>query len=483
MMATMIQTLDGTVANVVLPHMQGSLAATQEQMSWVLTSYIVASAVMIPLAGWLATRFGRKRVLLTSIFLFTVASMLCGAAQTLPQLVLFRFAQGVAGAALVPMSQATMLDIYPPEKLPRAMSIWVIGVAVGPIIGPALGAWLTEHLTWRWVFYINVPIGALCFFGLYSFMPESDTRRSRFDVFGFATLSIAIIALQLMLDRGQSKDWFNSTEIWIEATCGLLAAYLFVVHMATARDPFIHPRMFKDINFTTGNFFIFMIGGLLFAPLALLPTLFQGLLHYPVLTAGLLMVPRGLGTIAAQLLLRRLMKYFDARLIIAMGFGLTALALWDMSRFFLQMDQQPAIWSGALQGIGTGLVFVPLTIMAFGTLPAQYRNEGTALFSLLRNLGSSVGIAAVQALFIRNTQLMHSRLAEHVTPFADRLPDLSTTTALATMDSRVTEQATMMAYNNVFKFMFLLSLVCVPLVMLFRKVRAREGEPPAALAD
>jgi DHA2 family multidrug resistance protein len=476
MAATMIQVLDGTVANVALPHIQGNLSASHEQLTWVLTSYIVASAVAIPLTGWLAMRFGRKRLLLGSIFFFTVASMLCGLAQDLPQLVLFRFLQGVAGAALVPMSQAILLDINPPEKLSRAMSIWVIGVAVGPILGPVLGGWLTESYSWRWVFFINVPIGILCFLGLATGLRETPRQRARFDVFGFVTLSIAIVALQLMLDRGQLKDWFNSTEIWLEAICAGSAFWLFAVHMATTRDPFINPRLFRDVNFVTGNFFVLAIGALLFAPLALLPPLLQDVMGYPILTAGILMLPRGIGTMVAQFALTPLMKYLDSRLVIALGFTFTAFALWQMSGFYLQMDQSPVGWSGFLQGVGSGMAYVPLATLAFGTLAPHLRNEGTALFSLFRNLGSSVGIAISQALFVRNTQVMHVRLAEHVTPYSERmpdLPDLSTVAALATLNDRVTEQATMMAYNNVFRMMCVASLVCIPIVMFFRMSRSK----------
>jgi DHA2 family multidrug resistance protein len=483
MAATTIQALDGTVANVALPHIQGSIAATQEQMTWVLTSYIVASAVMIPFAGWLADQIGRKKVLLASILGFTISSVLCGLSQSLMQLVVCRFAQGLFGASLVPMSQATLLDINPPERHSRAIGMWVMGVTIGPILGPALGGWLTDNYSWRWVFYINIPIGVLCFLGLFSFLPESQIRRNRFDAFGFVTLSIAIFALQLMLDRGQLKDWFNSTEICIEAACAGIAAYLFVIHTATAREPFIDPRMFTDRNFVTGNVAILAIGVLMFAPLALLPGLLQNLLNFPVLRSGLLIMPRGLGTVVAQVVLKRMLLYLDARLVIGIGFVFTSLAMWYMSGFFLQMGQNLIVWSGLLQGFGIGLAYVPLATLTFGTLPSQYRNKATSFFSLTRNIGSSVGIAAVQALFIRNTQIMHARLAEHVTPYVDplaALPDLSTVPALAAMNSRVTEQATMISYDNVFKLMFILSILCIPLAILFRKVKTALAAPPAA---
>jgi len=271
MLASIMQSLDTTIANVALPRIQGSLSATQDQMAWVLTSYIVAAAIMTPLSGWLAGQIGRKRVFLYSVAGFTFASMLCGLAQSLPQMVMARLLQGLCGAALVPLSQAVLLDINPPARHARAMAVWVMGVTLGPIVGPALGGWLTENYNWRWVFYINVPFGILALLGILSFLPEAPIRRSRFDFFGFTALSLAIAGLQIMLDRGQLMDWFSSTEIRVEATIAAVALYLFIVHMlTTTRERFISPALFKDRNFLTGNFFIFIVGVVLFATLALL---------------------------------------------------------------------------------------------------------------------------------------------------------------------------------------------------------------------
>ena len=287
--ATLMQTLDNTIANVALPRMQGSFSATQDQMAWVLTSYIIASAIMIPLSGWLAGQIGRKRVFLFSVAGFTIASMLCGLAQSLPQIVLARVLQGVSGAALVPLSQAALLDITPPAHQARAMSMWAMATSLGPIMGPALGGWLTENYNWRWVFFINVPIGILAFLGMASSLPRTTTvRKSRFDFFGFTALSVGLGALQLMLDRGQIKDWFGSTEIWIEAAITLLAFYLFVVHMLTTTGQrFINPALFKDRNFVAGSVVFFVVGVVMFATLALLPTMLENLMNYPVLTTGL----------------------------------------------------------------------------------------------------------------------------------------------------------------------------------------------------
>jgi MFS transporter, DHA2 family, multidrug resistance protein len=477
MLASIMQSLDNTIANVALPRIQGSVSATQDQMAWVLTSYIVAAAIMTPLSGWLAGQLGRKRVFLYSVVGFTVASMLCGLAQSLPQIVLARLLQGLCGAALVPLSQAVLLDINPPERLARAMAVWVMGVTLGPIIGPALGGWLTENYNWRWVFYINVPFGILAFLGIWSFLPETSIRKSRFDFFGFTALSAAIAAFQIMLDRGQLKDWFSSTEIWIEATVAAVSFYLFVIHMLTTTGQrFVSPGLFKDRNFLTGNVFVFIIGVVLFATLALLPPLLQDLLNYPVVTAGLVTAPRGLGTLAAMFIVGRIMGKVDMRLIIGSGFALTALASWQMTGFDLQMDSAMVVWSGLSQGLGTGFVYVPLAAATFATLTPALRNEGTAIFSLTRNVGSSIGISVVNTLLTRNTQIMHSTLGEHVTRYSAvlraQLPDGPPSShTLAGLNATVTEQGSMIAYNNDFKLMMVLSLAAIPLVVLLRKAR------------
>jgi DHA2 family multidrug resistance protein len=476
MLASIMSALDTTIANVALPRIQGSVSATQDQMAWVLTSYIVAAAIMTPLSGWLAGQVGRKKVFLYSVAGFTVASMLCGVAQSLPQIVLARLIQGLFGAALIPLSQAVLLDINPPARHARAMAVWVMGATLGPIIGPALGGWLTENYNWRWVFYINVPFGILAFLGILSFLPEAAIRKSRFDFFGFAALSVAIASLQIMLDRGQLKDWFSAPEIWIEAIVAAVAFYWFVIHMLTTTEQrFVSPALFKDRNFLTGNVFIFLVGAVLYATLALLPPLLQDLLNYPVVTTGLVTAPRGAGTLAAMFIVGRLMGKVDIRLIIGTGFVMAAASSWQMSGFDVQMDSSMVVWSGILQGLGTGFVYVPLAAAAFATLTPGLRNEGTAIFSLTRNLGSSIGISVVNTLLTRNTQIMHATLGEHVSRYSPVLraqmpsggsPSLHT---LAGLNATVTEQAAMIAYNNDFKLMMLLSLAAVPLVFLLRK--------------
>lgn len=483
MMASVMQSLDNTIANVALPRIQGSLSASQDQMAWVLTSYIIAAAIMTPLSGWLAGRIGRKRVFLFSISGFTAASMLCGLAQTLPQIVLARLLQGLCGAALIPMSQAVLLDINPPAHHTRAMSIWVMGAVLGPTLGPVLGGWLTENYNWRWVFYINVPIGILAFLGTVSVMPETAIRKSRFDFFGFIALSLAVGALQMMLDRGQLNDWFSSTEIWIEAVVAAVSFYLFIVHMlTTAEERFVSAALFKDRNFGMGSALGFVFGLVLFATLALMPPLLQDLLNYPVMTTGLVTAPRGAGTLIAMFIVGRIAGKVDVRLIIGVGFALAAFACWQMTGFDLQMDAGTVVWSGFVQGIGIGLIYVALSTATFATLKASLRNEGTAIFSLGRNLGSSIGISVVETLLTRNTQIMHATLAEHVTAFspivrAQLHGGSPTVPALAGLNATVTGQAAIVAYNNNFQLLMYFCLASIPLVLLLRKARARPAEP------
>jgi len=484
MLATIMQALDTTIANVALPRMQGTLSATQDEMGWVLTSYIVAAAITIPLTGWLAGEVGRRKVFLASVFTFTLASALCGLATSLYQIVLFRFLQGVGGAALVPLSQAVLFDINPPKDFGRAMAIWGIGVMVGPILGPALGGWLTDNYSWRWVFYINLPIGVLTFATLYFTMPESrNAKPSRFDFLGFTSLSVAIAALQMMLDRGQLLDWFSSPEIVIEGLVSGIAAYIFIVHTLTSPRPFLNPHLFQDRNFVASNIFIFVVGVVLFATLALLPPMLQNQMRYPVVLTGLITAPRGIGTMVAMFVVGRLVNRFDARLIMAVGLALTAYSLWQMTRFSLLMDYWPVIISGVIQGFGVGLVYVPLSTVAFTTLPPNLRNEGTAFFSLLRNVGSSIGISVVMFLLTQNIQRLHASLAANVTPYnisgnsaamASHV-NPGTLSGLLGLNGIISNQAAMIAYIDDFWLMMILTVATIPLLFLIKKVRPAGG--------
>jgi DHA2 family multidrug resistance protein len=489
MFATIMQALDMTIANVALPYMQGTLSATLDQINWVLTSYIIAAAIMTPPTGWLAARFGRKKVFLVTVAGFTVASVLCGMAASLEQMVIFRLLQGVFGAPLVPLSQAILLDIYPRERHGSAMAMWGVGVMLGPILGPTIGGWITEYYNWRWVFYINLPIGLLTAAGLAVFLPESRRNETlRFDWFGFATLSLALGAFQMVLDRGERLDWFDSVEIVIEASLAGLALYLFLVHTFTAKRPFIDPAMFRDRNFALGLTFIFMMGIILLATMALLTPYIQTLMNYPVLTAGLLLAPRGLGTMVTMMFAGRFIDRVDPRYMLTAGLVIIAISLWEMTGFTPDISQWDIIRSGFVQGLGLGFVFVPLSTITFATLAPHHRTEGTALFSLLRNLGSSVGVAVVIFLLGRNTQIMHAALAENVTPFNDlfRAPsvasiwNLSTELGRMAVNTELTRQATVIAYVNDFKLMMLMIVVTLPLVLLLR--RPSRGPAPTSAA-
>jgi MFS transporter, DHA2 family, multidrug resistance protein len=492
MLATFMQGVDTTIANVALPHMQGSMSASQDQIAWVVTSYIVAAAIMTPLTGWLANRFGIKYVFLISVIGFTIASILCGAAASLFQIVVYRLLQGVCGAALVPLAQAVLLQINPPERHARAMAVWGMGVILGPIIGPALGGWLTDNYEWRWVFYINVPVGILSALGIAAFIRHSRVgRREAFDWFGFATLSLAIGALQMLLDRGELKDWFGSTEIWVEATVAGLAFYLFVVHTATATDrSFLNREMLRDTNCMIGTLMMFLIGIPLYGTMTLLPTMLQDLMNYPVVTTGFVTAPRGVGTMLAMILIARLGGRIDARLVIVGGMLLTALAMWQMTGFSLLMGVSPVVTTGLLQGFGLGCVFTPLSIVTFSTLQRHLLTQGTAIFSLMRNIGGSIGISIVEALLDQNTQIVHSRLVEGLRPdnpltqtrgFGP-LYSLTTASGIAALDAEATRQAAMIAYIDDFLLMMALVVAALPLIFLLRKPRAA-AQGAAVLAE
>jgi DHA2 family multidrug resistance protein len=490
MLATIIQALDGTIANVALPHMQGSLSASQDQITWVLTSFIVAAAIATPLNGWLVDRFGLKNVFLVSVAGFTVASVLCGISASLTEIVIARLLQGVFGAALVPLSQSVLLDINPREKHGSAMAVWGMGVMIGPILGPTLGGWLTDSYNWRWVFFINVPLGALAFYGIWRYIrKEAPARRVKFDAFGFITLSLAIGALQMLLDRGEQNDWFGSTETWVELVLLAMSAAYFVAHTATrpAGQSFVDYRLLKNPNYVTGLLLIFIVGMVLFATRALMPTMLQGLMGYPAALAGLVTAPSGLGTMVAMLIVGKLTGRVDFRLLLGAGFAITGFSLWQMTRYTLVLSQSDIVWPGVIQGVGLGLVFVPLSAATFATLSPQMRAEGTALYSLIRNIGSSIGIALVQTLLVRNTQIAHASIGAHVDSTNPALLDpsgvynMASGAAAAALNAEVTRQASMIAYVDDFWLMMILTLAVIPMLLLIRPPK-RSAAPAAVEA-
>ena len=475
MLATLMQSLDSTIANVALPYMQGSLSASSDQITWVLTSYITAAAIMTAPVGWLSARFGLKNLYLISMIGFTAASMLCGAAESLSEIVVFRLLQGIFGAALVPLSQSTMLNIFPPEKRGSAMAIWGMGVMVGPILGPTLGGYLTELYNWRWVFFVNLPFGVLASAGMAVFLPKTNPGSGmKFDWIGFGVLAMGIGGLQLMLDRGETKDWFGSTEVIIEATLAALGFYLFIVHMFTAEKPFLTPRVFKDRNLVAGLVVMFAVGMVLFAVSALLAPWLQDLANYPVETAGLAMAPRGFGTMMAMMISGRLSTKVDPRVLMALGILILAWSLYRMTGWTPAVSDMTVIENTALQGAGLGFVFVPLQVIAFTTLEPALRTEGTALLSLLRNVGSAIGISVTGALVTQNTQVEHSVLSGYITPlnraFQGAAANLIPTTqqGAEVLNGMLTHQAQIIAYNNDWKLMMLMALPMLPLLLLMR---------------
>jgi DHA2 family multidrug resistance protein len=487
MTATVMQALDTTIANVALPYMQGSLSASLDQINWVLTSYIVAAAIMTAPIGWIADRFGRKKLFIICVGGFTIASLLCALAQNIEQMVLFRLLQGMAGAALVPLSQSVLLDAYSIEERGQAMAVWGIGVMMGPIMGPTLGAWLTDNYSWHWVFLINLPIGIITVAGLSLFMEETQRHEHlRFDWFGFIALAVGIGSLQLLLDRGEQVGWFGSSEIWVEAIISFVGFYYFFAHSLTTPEPFVRFELFRDRNFVSGVVFMVVIGVVLFGTMALVTPFMQNLLGFPIQTAGFLLGSRGVGTLLTMMVAPRLMRLFETRYLILLGLLLTGGTLYFFTGFSLDTTQRTIVISSIVQGIGLGLLFVPITTVAFITLPGHLRNSGTSILTLVRNIGSSVGISMVIANLTSKTTEMHARLTENVTPFNDALQmqdvtsvlNLHSQLGLSILDEIVTQQAAMIAYLNDFKLLMALTLAMIPMVLIIRAVRT--GAPPKA---
>jgi DHA2 family multidrug resistance protein len=481
MTATIMQALDTTIANVALPYMQGSLSASQDQINWVLTSYIVAAAIMTAPVGWIANRFGRKRIFILCSGGFTVASVLCGLAQDINQMVLFRLLQGVFGAALVPLSQAVMLDSYALHERAKAMSIWGMGVMMGPIMGPSLGAWLTETYSWHWVFFVNLPFGVFTVLGLLVFMDETRKNRDlRFDWFGFAALAVGIGALQIALDRGEQLGWTESGEIIAEFIVSAIGFYYFFAHSFTTASPFIQFAIFKDRNFVGGCVFMAVMGLVLFSTMALSSPYLQNVIGYPIITAGLLLASRGCGTFVAMMLVGRMMRYIEARTLIICGLSLTCLSLFYMTGWTDQTDVQTIVVVTIAQGFGFGLVFVPLSTVAFLTLPNQLRTDGTSMLTLMRNVASSIGISIVIAQLTEGSRRTYAILNEHVTPFnhAMQMPDvrgmidMSTDKGRAMMDVMVGLQAQIIAFSQDYQMVMVFTLCAIPLAIMIGSTKA-----------
>ncbi len=486
MTATIMQALDTTIANVALPYMQGSLSASQDQINWVLTSYIVAAAIMTAPVGWIANRYGRKRIFIICSAGFTVASVFCGLAQDITQMVLFRLLQGVFGAALVPLSQAVMLDSYALHERAKAMSIWGMGVMMGPIMGPSLGAWLTETYSWHWVFFVNLPFGAITVLGLAIFMDETKQDLNlRFDWFGFTALAVAIGSLQLALGRGEQLGWLDpirSSGVTLKAFDDVAAvgAYFFFAHSLTTSRPFIQFALFKDKNFLGGCVFMTVMGLVLYSTMALSSPYLQNVIGYPIITAGLLLASRGVGTFVAMMLVGRMMRYIEARTLIISGLALTAASLFQMTGWTDMTQASEIIVVSVIQGFGFGLVFVPLSTVSFLTLPNHLRTDGTSMLTLLRNVASSVGISIVIAQLTEGSRRIYAKLSEQINPFnhALQMPDVSgminlnTDAGRAMADKMVAAQSQIIAFSHDYQLVMLFILVSIPLAMMIGSTKA-----------
>ena len=481
MTATIMQALDTTIANVALPYMQGTLSASQDQINWVLTSYIVAAAIMTAPVGWVANRFGRKRIFIICSGGFTIASVLCGLAQDINQMVLFRLLQGVFGAALVPLSQAVMLDSYALHERAKAMAIWGMGVMMGPIMGPSLGAWLTETYSWHWVFFVNLPFGVFTVLGLLVFMDETKKDLNlRFDWFGFTALAVGIGSLQIALDRGEQLGWTESNEIIAEFIVSIVGFYYFFAHSLTTAKPFIQFALFKDRNFVSGCVFMAVMGLVLFSTMALSSPYLQNVIGYPIITAGLLLASRGCGTFVAMMLVGRMMRYIEARTLIIGGLSLTCLSLFYMTGWTDQTGVPEIVTLSIVQGFGFGLVFVPLSTVAFLTLPNHLRTDGTSMLTLMRNVASSIGISVVIAQLTEGSRRVYAVLSQHINPFnhAMQMPDvrgmidLGTDKGRAMADVMVSLQAQIIAFSQDYQMLMLFTLCAIPLAIMIGSTKA-----------
>jgi DHA2 family multidrug resistance protein len=490
LLAAMMQTLDTTIVNVALPYVQGSVATSPDQITWVLTSYITASAIMTLPTGFLVARFGLKRLFIISTLGFTFASMLCGMAESLAQIVVFRLVQGAFGAAMIPLSQTVLLTIYPKERQGFAMALFGMGVVVGPVLGPVLGGWLTQDYTWRYVFYINIPLGIVAFIGMMVFLPDSPRSGvQKFDWFGFAAFSLAIGAFQIMLDRGEIKDWFGSSEIVIEALIAGAAFYLFLVHTFTAERPFMRPALFRDRNLSAGVIFSVVAFITLYASLALQPPYLQDLMNYPVLTAGLVMGPRGVGTMIGTIVVGRFVGKVDTRLLLAAGLGLSAWSFYIMTGWTPDVSEREIIVTGLVQGAGFGVLFVPMSAVTLSTLSPEDRADGASIFSLSRSIGSSVGISVFSALLTTMTEVNHADISASVTPVNRGFEDPTVTQFLnpltaagrAALDALVTQQAQVIAYIDDYKLLLMATLALFALLLIFKRSDRSAGAEHAVV--
>lgn len=478
LLSALLPILDTTIANVAIPHMQASLGAGPQSVTWVLTSYIVTNAVAMPITGWLSDRIGHHRLFIISTFMFIITSALCGLAQNLVQMVIFRAMQGVAGAFLFPLAQALMLDISRPSKHADMMAMLGLGTILGPVLGPVIGGWLTENLNWRWVFLVNLPLGVIALFVLIPNLPRYKAFKRSFDMFGFCLIGICLTSLQLLLDRGQQIDWFESGESWIYLGVCLCTLWMTVVHIVTAKNPIFDRRLFVDGNFLIAFAFMTINAMVIYTTMALLPPMLEHLFRYDVVDTGLAMAPRGVGGIIAMQLANRLLAMkIDPRYPIGMGYVLTIGTLYMMSSWSLQLDQSTLMWVGFVQGLGIGLITLPMFVIAFATLDNRLRTDASGLLNLGRLVGSSVGISVIMAFFARNLQVSHSDLGAHINASSSDFIDVASIsrfveigeTVMSFVNAEVNRQASMISYVDAFWLVMWGAVAVSPLVLLVKR--------------
>ena len=486
MLAALLYSIDWTIAAVALPHMQGAFSATPDQISWVITSYIVASAIMIPTAGWMSSRFGRKRVFAWAMAGFTIASLFCGLADSLAFEVFARLIQGLCGAFIIPLSQAITLDTYPPEQHGRAMALWGTGAVFGSVIGPTIGGYVTEYLSWRYIFYLNIPLGILALAGILAFVPETlKNPKHRLDWFGFLSLALCLGSLQMMLDRGGRLDWFESNEIVLEACLCILGFYLFLVHSLTTRNPFLDLRIIMQRQFFFALAFVFAYGFLTLPTMILMPTFLADIRGYNIDMVGLLQSPRGVGMLSAMILSGRLVHRFPPRVLMAVGLICLTISSVEMATWNINVGEWPIIWTGFLQGLGAGIMLVPTQLLAFSRLPAHQRTEATGVFNLVRSVGASVGISLAFAYFVHTSAVHHSRMVEQVTPYSAAMQnvevakrwDIKTPEGQARIEREINRQAAMFGYTADFRLLAVGAVLGLPMLLLMGRGR-RGGLDP-----
>ena len=495
MLPTIMEIVDTSVANVALPHMQGSLNAGTDEVTWVLTSYLVSNAVVLPMTGWLARMFGRKRFLITCIGLFTLSSLLCGAAPNLATLIFFRILQGAAGGALIPTSQAILMETFPPQEQGMAMAIFGVGAMFGPIVGPALGGWITDNLNWRWIFYINFPIGivAVAMATYFIFDPPYLKRhRMQVDYWGLALLTLGLGALQVVLDKGQQEDWFNSSYIVAFAVVSVLALLLLVYVELKHKHPIVNLRLFRNVSFSAGNFVMFVVGFCLYSSIMLIPLFLQTLMGYDATLAGMVLAPGGVATLVTMPFVGAFIQRSDGRKVVLVGLLIGAFAMFMMQRFTLEASYWDFVWPRVILGVGLAMIFVPLTTVTLSTITREEMGNATGIFNLLRNVGGSVGIAIAATMLSRYSQFYENSLVGRITPYSfqtqAKLSALKTAAiargfdpvsadrfSLAAMEGMVRRQAGMLAYNRIFWVVGIAFLVIIPLLLLLKRPRHLSG--------